>query len=91
MGPDPDEPPRVLVAAMAAARHETPGAALGVVDLAELFVGPGRMHRLKSDAAEELFERTRGEPLAVALELDDWVERGLVTWTGRGFAVGAVH
>jgi hypothetical protein len=56
-------------------------------ELVSLFRGPERLLHLPTDAARELFERTQGEPTAVALELEAWERAGLAEREDGGLRV----
>lgn len=56
-------------------------------DLKSLFAGTDRVYRLQSDAADELFRRTGGNPRRVDRELRSWMARDLASRTADGFVV----
>jgi len=57
-------------------------APLGPEDLGRLFAGPDRVFHLRKDAAETLFDRTRGDPRAVTEEVGAWVRAGIGRFDG---------
>ncbi|MBL8684800.1 MAG: serine/threonine protein kinase [Myxococcales bacterium] len=60
---------------------------LGPTDIEPLFEGPERLLRLKSDAAQQLFERSDGWPRAVLEELEAWVRAGFCRWAERAVVI----
>ncbi len=62
---------------------------LDQADLEPLFVGPSRVFHLPEDAAEILWQRTKGHQGRVAREVEAWVQAGLAAWSGPRLAIEA--
>lgn len=60
---------------------------LTTMDLRQLFGGSDRVFRLRSDAAQELWRRTGGNPRQVVQELQNWTAHGLAVRDGLTFEV----
>ena len=57
------------------------------VTLRGLFAGPDRLFHLREDAARVLYERTRGNVVAIEDELGQWVRVGLARRNGSTFVI----
>ena len=91
LAPDPTQRPATALDALQAlgiepalppALRRLGSTPLAPGDLEALFEGPRSFLHLPTDAAAELWRRTRGRPAEIAVELDAWVRAGAAHWVG---------